>query len=166
MGAFQIPERGTITAMSPFDASTGPINRKAAGQSPAYAKDGLPRDGTRPDKGEATGGPGPSFFARQHDICDRLRSEVVWEPEVGQLLSDAANEIERLRNVAQEPVAWRAYADDGSEAVYSLYEQARAAADEWHWSVEPLYRTPQPHATPGEGTSQAGCIDRTQTGKK
>ncbi len=129
--------------MSPFDASTGPINRKAAGQSPAYAKDGKPRDVPQPDNGLATGGPGPSFFARQHDICDRLRSEVVWEPEVGQLLSDAANEIERLRNVAQEPVAWRAFDADGSEAVYSIYEQARAAADEWHWSVEPLYRTPQ-----------------------
>jgi hypothetical protein len=41
-----------------------------------------------------------------------------------------------------EPVAWRAYDTDGSEAVYSLYEQARAAADEWNWSVEPLYRKP------------------------
>jgi hypothetical protein len=41
----------------------------------------------------------------------------------------------------QKPVAWRAYASDGSEAVYSLYEQARAAADEWKWSVEPLYRS-------------------------
>jgi hypothetical protein len=120
--------------MSPFDASTGPINRKASGQSPAYAKDGTPRDGTQPDNGLATGGPGPSFSATKPDICDR-------------------------------PVAWRAYADDGSEAVYALKEQADAAADEWHWSVEPLYRTPQPHATPGEGTSQAGCIDRTQTGE-
>jgi hypothetical protein len=43
---------------------------------------------------------------------------------------------------SQEPVAWRAFATDGSEAVYSLYEQARAAADEWNWSVEPLYRSP------------------------
>jgi hypothetical protein len=41
-----------------------------------------------------------------------------------------------------EPVAWRAYDTDGSEAVYSLYEQARAAADEMNWSVEPLYRSP------------------------
>jgi hypothetical protein len=54
-----------------------------------------------------------------------------------------------------DPVAWRAYASDGSEAVYSLYSQARAAADEWNWSVEPLYRTPQPHATPGECTLTA-----------
>ena len=77
------------------------------------------------------------------NICERLRREVVWEPELGELLAEAADEIERLRNVAHEPVAWLAYADHGSEAVYSLYEQARAAADEWHWTVEPLYRTPQ-----------------------
>ncbi len=43
-----------------------------------------------------------------------------------------------------QPVAWRAYAADGSEssAVYALKEQADAAADEWHWSVEPLYARP------------------------
>ena len=41
-----------------------------------------------------------------------------------------------------EPAAWRVYDTDGSEAVYSLYEQARAAADEWNWSVEPLHRSP------------------------
>ena len=41
-----------------------------------------------------------------------------------------------------EPSAWRVYDTDGSEAVYSLYEQARAAADEMNWSVEPLYRSP------------------------
>ena len=152
--------------MSPRDPSAELINRKAGCQSPdSERRGGKPRDVPQPDNGLAAGGPGPSFFARQHDICDRLRSEVVWEPEVGQLLHDAATEIERLRNVAQEPVAWRAYADNGSEAVYALKEQADAAADEWHWSVEPLYRTPQPHATPGEGTSQAGCIDRTQTGE-
>jgi hypothetical protein len=43
---------------------------------------------------------------------------------------------------AIDPVAWRIYDTDGSEAVYSLYEQARAAADEMNWSVEPLYRSP------------------------
>jgi hypothetical protein len=57
----------------------------------------------------------------------------------------------------REPVAWRVYATDGSEVVYSLYEQARAAAADLNWSVEPLYRsgenTPDPHATPGEGIS-------------
>lgn len=83
--------------MSHSDPSPGPINRHAGWQSPAETGCGTPRDDTRPDKGEATGGPGPSFFARQHDICERLRTEVVWEPEVGQLLADAANEIDLLR---------------------------------------------------------------------
>jgi len=41
-----------------------------------------------------------------------------------------------------KPSAWRVYDTDGSEAVYSLYEHARAAADEMNWSVEPLYRSP------------------------
>jgi hypothetical protein len=44
---------------------------------------------------------------------------------------------------AQEAVAWRAYSSDGGEAVYLLYEQARAAADEWNWSVEPLFSKQQ-----------------------
>jgi len=44
-------------------------------------------------------------------------------------------------SAGSRPVAWRAYADDGSETVHLFYEQARAAADEWNWSVEPLYRS-------------------------
>jgi hypothetical protein len=41
----------------------------------------------------------------------------------------------------QEPAAWLAFATDGSEssAVYLLQEQAQAAADEWGWSIAPLY---------------------------
>jgi hypothetical protein len=58
--------------------------------------------------------------------------------------------LERLRPFAKretdrpQPVAWVAFAADGSEssAVYSLYEQARAAADEWNWDVAPLYARP------------------------
>jgi hypothetical protein len=50
-------------------------------------------------------------------------------------------DIHRLER-KQEPVAWRVYDTDGSESVYSLYEQARTAADEMNWSVEPLYRQP------------------------
>jgi hypothetical protein len=40
-----------------------------------------------------------------------------------------------------EPVAWVAFATDGSEssAVYSMREQAQAAADDWGWSFAPLY---------------------------
>jgi hypothetical protein len=42
-----------------------------------------------------------------------------------------------------EPAAWLAFADDGSEssAVYLSREQAQAAADEWGWSIAPLYCT-------------------------
>jgi hypothetical protein len=45
-------------------------------------------------------------------------------------------------SAGSQPVAWRVYADDGSETVHLFYEQARAAADEWNWSVEPLFRQP------------------------
>jgi len=45
-------------------------------------------------------------------------------------------------SAGSRPVAWRVYADDGSETVHLFYEQARAAADEWNWSVEPLFRQP------------------------
>ena len=45
-------------------------------------------------------------------------------------------------SAGSQPVAWRVYADDGSETVFLYYELARAAADEWNWSVEPLYRSP------------------------
>jgi len=51
---------------------------------------------------------------------------------------------------SNEPVAWRVCADDGSETVHLFYEQARAAADEWNWRVEPLYRQPQPTLTDAE----------------
>lgn len=46
----------------------------------------------------------------------------------------------------REPVAWIAFATDGSEssAVYLMQEQAQAAADEWGWSIAPLYKQPQP----------------------
>lgn len=58
-----------------------------------------------------------------------------------------------------QPAAWLAFATDGSDssAVYMMQEQAQAAADEWGWSIAPLYSTPGPHATPGECTSQGGC---------
>jgi hypothetical protein len=43
-----------------------------------------------------------------------------------------------------EPVAWLAFAADGSEssAVYMTDGEARAAADEWNWCIAPLYRSP------------------------
>jgi len=86
--------------MSRSTPSPGQINRPAGGQSPAVKPEsGTPRDVSQADKARAAGGPGPSFFARQHDICERLRREVVWEPEVGELLHEAADEIERLQGV-------------------------------------------------------------------
>jgi hypothetical protein len=53
-------------------------------------------------------------------------------------------------SAGSQPAAWRVYADDGSETVHLFYEQARAAADEWNWSVEPLYRQPRPTLTDEE----------------
>jgi len=40
-----------------------------------------------------------------------------------------------------EPVAWIAFATDGSDssAIYSMREQAQAAANNWGWSFAPLY---------------------------
>jgi hypothetical protein len=47
---------------------------------------------------------------------------------------------------SNEPAAWIAFATDGSEssAVYLMREQAQAAADDWGWSIAPLYEQPQP----------------------
>jgi hypothetical protein len=53
-------------------------------------------------------------------------------------------------SAGSQPVAWRVYADDGSETVHLFYEEAREVADEWNWSVEPLYRQPQPTLTDNE----------------
>jgi len=42
-----------------------------------------------------------------------------------------------------QPVAWLAFASDGSEssAVYMTDGEAQAAADAWGWHVAPLYRS-------------------------
>ena len=42
------------------------------------------------------------------DICDRLRREVAWEQDVGELLEEAAAEIARLRltEAEREAVEW------------------------------------------------------------
>jgi len=57
----------------------------------------------------------------------------------------------------EAPVAWRVFDTDGSEAVYSLEEQARAAAYEMNWSIEPLYRSPT--LTDEERTAILGAAD-------
>ena len=44
------------------------------------------------------------------DIVARLRAEIAWEPEVGELLSGAADEIERLRltDAERRAIHWAA----------------------------------------------------------
>jgi hypothetical protein len=41
----------------------------------------------------------------------------------------------------EDPMAWLAFAVDGSEscAVYMMHEEAQAAADAWGWQIMPLY---------------------------
>ena len=43
-----------------------------------------------------------------NDICERLRKEIAWEQDVGELLEKAAAEIARLRltDAEREAVAW------------------------------------------------------------
>jgi hypothetical protein len=68
-----------------------------------------------------------------HDAVPAARAE---EPESSVPLGSGS----ALANTS-EPVAWVAFATDGSEssAVYSMREQAQAAADDWGWSFAPLY---------------------------
>lgn len=68
-----------------------------------------------------------------HDAVPAARAE---EPESSVPLGSGS----ALANTS-EPVAWVAFATDGSEssAVYSMREQAQAAADEWGWRFAPLY---------------------------
>ena len=48
------------------------------------------------------------------DICERLRKEIPWEQEVGELLEEAIAEIERLRPTHAERAAieWASRAAD------------------------------------------------------
>jgi hypothetical protein len=68
-----------------------------------------------------------------HDAVPAAKAE---EPESSVPLGRGS----ALANTS-EPVAWIAFATDGSEssAVYSTREQAQAAADDWGWSFAPLY---------------------------
>ena len=45
----------------------------------------------------------------------------------------------------EDPMAWLAFATDGSEscAVYMMQEEAQAAADAWGWQIMPLYLAPR-----------------------
>jgi hypothetical protein len=68
-----------------------------------------------------------------HDAVPAAKAE---EPESSVPLRSGS----ALANTS-EPVAWVAFATDGSEssAVYSMREQAQAAANDWGWSFAPLY---------------------------
>jgi hypothetical protein len=75
-----------------------------------------------------------AFLERtNHDAVPAATAE---EPESSVPLGSGS----ALANTS-EPVAWVAFATDGSEssAVYSMREQAQAAADDWGWSFAPLY---------------------------
>jgi hypothetical protein len=67
----------------------------------------------------------------------RVRPE--WEAKADSLEAISRGEVD-----SPQPVAWIAFAVDGSEssAVYMIREQAQAAADEWGWGIAPLYRSP------------------------
>jgi hypothetical protein len=69
-----------------------------------------------------------------HDAVPAARAE---EPES----SVPRGSGSALANTPAEPVAWVAFATDGSEssAVYSMREQAQAAANVWGWNFAPLY---------------------------
>jgi hypothetical protein len=45
----------------------------------------------------------------------------------------------------EDPMAWIAFATDGSEscAVYSTDGEAQSAADAWGWKILPLYLAPR-----------------------
>jgi hypothetical protein len=52
-------------------------------------------------------------FRKMEDIVTRLRAEIAWEADVGELMADAADEIERLREAIRRlaeqdatPPAW------------------------------------------------------------
>jgi hypothetical protein len=68
-----------------------------------------------------------------HDAVPAARAE---EPES----SVPRGSGSALANIL-EPVAWIAFATDGSDssAIYSMREQAQAAANTWGWSFAPLY---------------------------
>ena len=55
------------------------------------------------------------------DIVARLRAEIAWEQEIGELLEEAATEIERLRltDAEREAIQWFAH--------YGLPERYAAA---------------------------------------
>ena len=58
--------------------------------------------------------------------------------------AELCGRLSRIGLLPTDPVAWLAFAVDGSEssAVYMTRGEARAAADEYNWCIAPLYRSP------------------------
>ena len=59
----------------------------------------------------------------------------------------------------EDPMAWMAFATDGSEsnAVYSTDGEAQAAAEAWGWKVMPLYLAPRLTDAEREAVERACC---------
>jgi len=59
----------------------------------------------------------------------------------------------------EDPMAYLAFATDGSEscAVYLMQEDATAAADAWGWQVMPLYLAPRLTEEEQEAVERACC---------
>jgi hypothetical protein len=64
------------------------------------------------------------------DICERLRGEVAWEPEVGELMEEAAREIERLRltDAEREAIDDALDANDSEASLFGCAVAARYAS--------------------------------------
>lgn len=72
-----------------------------------------------------------------NDICERLRKEIAWEQDVGELLEEAAAEITRLRLTDAERFVLRevmdAYAENDDDiacgqiaaVIFDLLERAK-----------------------------------------
>ncbi len=63
----------------------------------------------------------------ERDICGRLRAEIAWEPDVGDLLAEAADELERLRGYRDQA---EAEASIAGLVIERLREAIRRLADQ------------------------------------
>jgi AraC-like DNA-binding protein len=68
-------------------------------------------------------------------------------------------EARRLTQQDEDPMAYMAFATDGSEsnAVYSTDGEAQAAAEAWGWKVMPLYLAPRLTDAEREAVERACC---------
>ena len=109
-------------------------------------------------------GTGDIPCSRTRDIVTRLRRwcHAVDAESAQDLMDEAATEIERLRSIAKcdndspQPfaAAYAVYLNGEYDSSYGpdAIDEALEIAAECNGEVVPLYRTPQAHATPGEGS--------------